>query len=233
MALGALVGAGLQLAPVIMDLIGRGSKDKNGLTASEGGQTAGSTVAPIALGAIQSLQGAFKKRKGESLEPMSEDPAVSNELSRIQRQAQALRSGTDSSRVSQQIAGLNQQAINTAAKVGGISAVSAISRVNRSTTDALVNLSKQNRQAALSQDQLASNIIKRMEQRKFGLQRQKQNRILAEAAQLKKSGAENLLAAATSTGDLDTEVNTGNLDVAESVIKSNVNRKTTDLGDNN
>jgi len=223
MALGALAATGLQLAPVIMDLIGRGRGDESG---SRDNQSAGSSLAPIALGGIQALQGAFKKRKGESFEPMSEDPAVRNELSRIQRQAQALRSGTDSSRVAQQIAGLNQQSINTAAKVGGISAVSAISRVNRSTTDALVNLSKQNREAALSQDQLASNIIKRMEQRKFGLQRQKQNRILAEAAQLKKSGAENILAAAASAGGLDTEVNTGNLDPVNSIIRNSSSRQT-------
>ena len=208
MAIGAIIGAGLQLAPIIMDLIGKGGKkDSSGQTASQGGQSAGSVAAPLVMGGIQTIQGIIKKRKGESLEPMAEDPMVRNELSRIQRQAQALRSGTDSSRVSQQIAKLNQQSMLNAAKVGGIQGVSAMGRVNASTTQALVNLSKQGRQAALGQDKLASAIIKRMEARKFDLQRQKQNRILAEAAQLKKSGMENVLAAAASAGSLDTEVN--------------------------
>jgi len=172
-----------------------------------GGESAGSSAVPLVLGGIQAVQGAIKKRKGEALEPMAENPMVRNELARIQRQAQALRSGTDSSRVAQQIAKMNQQSMLNAAKVGGIQGVSAMGRVNASTTQALVNLSQQGRQAALQQDQLASNIIKRMEQRKFGLQRQKQNRILAEAAQLKKSGMENILATVAGSGKLDTEVN--------------------------
>jgi hypothetical protein len=198
MAISALISA---LAPTVLPMLTNaiGGKKGGGSGGSGGGGMA-STAAPMVMGAVQSIQGLMNRKKAEGMSPAAEDPQVRMNLSRIQRQAQALRTGTQSSVVGMQLAKSSKQAQLNALKVGGIAGLSAASRARGAEAQALVNLSQQNLAAAQQQDTLASTIIQKMSQRRLGIQREKQQKLETRAEAQIAGGAQNLAAAIGSMG---------------------------------
>ena len=158
-----------------------------------------------AFGAAQYIAGIIKKRQARGMQPLDEDPEVRQNLSRIQREATALRTGTDMSRtrqaLDQNLKSMNRNALRISG--GGLgTALVGQARNQKSIADALVKLDATGKAAASGKDQLISTVIDKISQRKLELQLMKQQKLEAEAAALKKGGFSNLT---TAMGlDLDT-----------------------------
>ena len=200
MAISAIIGALAAAAPAVIDLFSKGKGGSSGSSGSGAGGGLGSVIAPMAMGASQAIQGAMNRKKARGMEPLAEDPQVRMNLARIQRQSQALRSGTQTSVLSQQLQKSSQQAQLNALKIGGISGLSAASRARGAETQALVKLSQQNLEAAQQQDVLASNIIQKMATRKLGIDRERQGKLEVIAESQISGGQQNIAAAVASMG---------------------------------
>ena len=169
------------------------------------GNEGGSTSIPLVMGAVQYGRGALKQRKADAMQPADEDPEVRMNLSRIQRQARALETGTAFSRERQGLQQLATQAGVNSARLSGGAGGAAIAGQARNTSaiaEALVKLSSEGRRASGEKDVLITGIVDKIAQRKLELNLLKQNRMLAQAAQLKKSGSANMNAALASIGKI-------------------------------
>jgi len=202
---GALVGAiGKEsVIPGVTQGAGGNVLGKLGDTMSGASGKGLGTAAGAAFGLGQFISSKIAEKKAKGLEPALEDPEMRQNLSRIQREAQALRTGTAFSRERQELAQLGSQVGTNAARLSGGAvgaAVSGQTKASKMVADALVKLSAKGKQLASEKDNLITQQIENIAQRKLELKLAQQERQFAKAAALGKASRSNLAAIIASAG---------------------------------
>lgn len=174
----------------------------------EGGQSSGAMS--TFMGAQQFLRGKIKDKKAEEARPPMEDPQTRMFLEEIQRERAAIQRGTGptfsaalkdlkSSRAS-----VSEGAVRVAGGSKGL-AMRTLTDIYKSGAEAIGKIAGEQEQKALSLLPIQERTLNRITQRKFDLRLHDFLQKKAEAAQLVKSGEENLFQGMASMAPLGGE----------------------------
>jgi len=149
-------------------------------------------IAPLVLGAAQVIGGIGAKRRAREAEPPLVDPSQVRALADIRRRRRTFETGTAITPFVRPIRQIQSQATLGALRAGaGLAGISRAQRVAGTQISGLITRGQQRAQQLAEQEMRQQNLIAR---RKLDLQRVRQTKEEARAAQLGQTGLANILA---------------------------------------